>query len=474
MNILLLNPPSRNNTIMVKEGRCMQRKGAWGYMMAPVTMVTIATLLRNCGHTVTVIDCPAERVNFAAMLASVCQITPDIIFINTSTPTIDDDLHAAHRIKKNCPDPPVTALFGIHPSCRYAELLQPDSGIDVCIIGEPEFTARDFAEAIRTDADLHMVAGIAFLDTSGKLAVTTPREMIANLDDLPIPDWSLVDTGNYRLPLNNEKFLLVNTNRGCPYYCTFCNACIYYGRTPRRRSVNHIMEEIKTDVDHFGVTNFMFWAEEFILNKSFVLELCNAINNSGLNIQWVCNSRVDAADTEILTAIRKAGCWNIAFGIESGVQEILDAVTKGITLAQIRSAVSMAKQVGLQVTGHVIIGFPMDTHETIAATGQFIDSLELDFVQYYCAMPYPGTALYNDALENGWLTTTEWRHWEHNSSVLSYPQLSAAEIMKLRRRLMLHWYFTPKRIINTVKNHVKRPSDLWALLAKLGGFIRWM
>lgn len=452
----------------------MQRKGAWGYIMAPVTMVTMATLLRHCGHTVKVMDCPAEGISFSAMLASVCQISPDIIFINTSTPTIDDDLNAAQRIKQECPDPTVTALFGIHPSCRYAEMLQPENGADFCIIGEPEITARDLAEAINTGAAPHSVAGIAFLDTSGKLAVTNPREMIANLDDLPVPDWSLIDTDNYRLPLNNEKFLLINTNRGCPYRCTFCNACVYYGRTPRRRSVGHIMSEITNNVEQFGVNNFMFWAEEFILEKNFVLELCGAIINSGLSIRWVCNSRVDAVDSSILAAIRKAGCWNIAFGIESGVQKILDYVNKGITTEQIRNAVTLAKQAGLQVTGHVIIGFPSDTRETIAATKRFINSLDLDFVQYYCAMPYPGTALYNDALDNSWLTTSDWKQWEHNRSVLSYPQLSAAEIIKLRRKMMLRWYFTPKRIINTVRTHIKRPSDLWTLLSKLGGFIRWM
>lgn len=452
----------------------MQRKGAWGYIMAPVTMVTMATMLRNFGHSVSILDSPAEGLDFPAVLTAVELISPDIVYINTATPTIDDDAYAAECIKNISAKPAITVLYGIHPSCRYSELMQKHSAIDVCIIGEPEYTARDLAAAFSTDADLHSVTGIAFIDQSRTLIVTAQRPHIMNLDDLPLPDWSLIDTGNYRLPLNNEKFLLINTNRGCPYRCTFCNAFTYYGRTPRHRSIGHIMGELTNDVEQHGITNFMFWAEEFILDKKFVLELCTAIDNSGLDIKWVCNSRVDAVDAEVLTAIRKAGCWNIAFGIESGVQKILDAVGKGITLEQIRSAVSMAKQAGLQVTGHVIIGFPEDTQATIATTGKFINSLELDFVQYYCAMPYPGTALLNEAFENGWLTTDDWRQWEHNSSVLSYPQLSAADIMKLRRRLMLRWYFTPKRIFNTVKNHIKRPADLWALLTKLGGFIRWM
>jgi anaerobic magnesium-protoporphyrin IX monomethyl ester cyclase len=474
MNILILNPPRRDNIIMVKEGRCMQRKGAWGYIMSPVTMVTMATLLRDCGYSVTVLDAPAEGVDVSAMLETALRTAPEIVFINTSTPTIDDDIDAARRIKEQSNTHITTALFGIHPSCQFQEILQSSSHVDCCIIGEPEFTARDLAEAISNARDVRTVAGIAFLDESSKPGVTAPRETIANLDDLPIPDWSFIDTGNYRLPLTNEKFLLVNTNRGCPYRCTFCNAYVYYGRTPRRRSVNSLMRELKYDVEKFGITNFMFWAEEFILDRDFVIELCDAIVHSGLPIAWVCNSRVDAVNREVLEAIKRAGCWNLAFGIESGDQNILNSINKQTTLEQIRHAVTLAKRVGLQVTGHVIIGFPEDTEQTIATTGQFINSLDLDFVQYYCAMPYPGTQLYADSCKEGWLTTSDWKQWEHNSSVLNSTHLTSARIMKLRRRLMLRWYFTPKRIYNTLKNHIKHPSHLWALISNMFGFIRWM
>jgi len=474
MNILILNPPRRDNIIMVKEGRCMQRKGAWGYIMSPVTMVTLATLLRDHGHTVTVMDCPAMKESFSSMVASIQTVDPDIVYINTSTPTIDDDVAAARCIKEQNPDVTKTVLFGIHPSCMYSDLLTPESGIDYCIIGEPEYTALDLAAAISGGESLQTVAGIAFLDRSQKLIVTSPRELITNLDTLPIPDWSFVDISQYRLPMNNEQFLLVNTNRGCPYRCTFCNAYAYYGRKHRHRSVGHIMQELTHNVKRFGISNFMFWAEEFILDRRFVLDLCEAIIRSGLTIRWVCNSRVDAVDDETMTAIKEAGCWNIAFGIESGNQDILDQIDKQTSLDQIVRAVTKAKKAGLQVTGHVVIGFPHDTRDTITTTERFVNSLPLDFVQYYCAMPYPGTQLFSDAVENGWLTTSDWKQWEHNCSVMNYDRLTAAEIMKLRRHLMLRWYFTPRRIMNTLRNNVSSFSDIVSLLPKAWGFLRWM
>lgn len=474
MRVLLLNPPGRGGLVMVKEGRCMQRQGAWGYVMAPVTMVTIATLLRAQGHQVRVLDCPAEALPLDEALRRSASFGPEVVLVNTSTPSIDDDLRASALLRERLHPGPVMVLYGIHPSVQYRDLLAPGRGADCCVIGEPEFTARDLVLALARGGSPATVAGLAFLDDSGQVTVTGPRAPIADLDELPAPDWSLVDTGNYRLPLNDERFLLVNTNRGCPFRCTFCNAHVYYGRTPRRRSVAHVMRELEADVARFGVTNFMFWAEEFILDRPFVRELCAAIVASGLRIRWVCNSRVDAVDAETLAAIKQAGCWNIAYGIESGVQEVLDGLDKGITLGMIERAVRLAKGAGLQVTGHVILGFPSDNRDSLDATERFVASLDLDFVQFYCAIPYPGTRLYQEAVQHGWLNSTDWRNWEHNTSVLDYDHLRSQEVMASRRRMLQRHYFNPRRIVRTLANHVRRPADLLSILSKVRGFVKWM
>jgi radical SAM superfamily enzyme YgiQ (UPF0313 family) len=452
----------------------MQRKGAWGYIMAPVTMVTIATFLRDAGHHVLVMDCPAEGAGFQEMLGKVKNFRPSVVFINTSTPSIEDDLHASSFLKQKYDSSIATALFGIHASCRYEELLCSPHQVDYCIVGEPELTVRDLVHALATGGDVASVQGIALLEKSGKPTVTAERRPLDDLDMLPVPDWSLVDVNNYRLPFSGDTFLLINTNRGCPYHCIFCNAHVYYGRTPRHRSVGHIMQEIKNNVERFHVSNFMIWAEEFILDKQFVRELCETIISSDLKIKWVCNSRVDAVDETVLALIKEAGCWNIAYGIESGDQRVLNRINKRTTPEMVHHAVMSAKRAGLQVTGHVIIGFPDDTRETIARTESFINALDLDFVQYYCAMPYPGTDLYTDAVRNGWLTTTDWKHWEHNYSVLDYEHLKASEIMAFRRQLFRRFYFNRKRITRILKDQVKRPSHVFHFLSSARGFLQWI
>jgi radical SAM superfamily enzyme YgiQ (UPF0313 family) len=459
---------------MVKEGRCMQRKGAWGYVMAPVTMVTMATLLRDDGHHVAVMDCPAEGTTFRTMLETVPRGAPDLVLVNTSTPTIDDDALAARSLKQRCSPSPTTVLFGIHPSCRPEDALPADGGVDACILGEPELTARALAAALARGEAIDSLSGIARRGGDGRLVVGPPRAPIADLDGLPIPDWSLVDTGNYRLPLNDRRFLLVNTHRGCSRRCTFCNAHAYYGRVPRHRSARHVLREIAEDVERFGIRDFMFWAEDFLVDPGFVHELCDAIVASGLEIRWVCNGRVDEVSAAVVRDLRRAGCWNLALGVESGDPDVLRQIRKQITPDQTRHAVRLAKEAGLQVTGHVIIGFPQDTRETIAETGRFVDSLDLDFVQYYCAMPYPGTELHAEAVANGWLASDDWRRWEHNQSVLTYSRLSATEITGLRRRMMRDWYLAPRRIRATLRNHVRTPAEAWSLVRRAGGFLRWM
>jgi len=183
---------------------------------------------------------------------------------------------------------------------------------------------------------------------------------------------------------------------------------------------------------------------------------------------------VDAVDAEVLAALRAAGCWQIAYGIESGSQAILDAARKQITLAQVERAVALAKAAGLAVTGHVILGLPGETRETMRATEAFVDRLDLDFVQYYCAMPYPGTELHDQALRAGWLTTRDWEQWEHNRSVLDLPGLPAVEVMAARRAMLRRHYLAPRTILRTLRDHVRRPGDLWALLRRVPGFLRWM
>jgi len=185
------------------------------------------------------------------------------------------------------------------------------------------------------------------------------------------------------------------------------------------------------------------WADTFTLNRDLVMEFCALIKSRNLKFNWMCNSRVDKVDEEMLVAMRKAGCRGIAYGIESGVQSILDSVKKGVSVKQIEKAFSLTLKAKIPSLGHVILGLPGETRETIKQTLNFLKKLNCDYAQFYCAIPFPGTDFYSLAKENGWLVTDDWSKFELNQAIIRTPFLSEEELRLYRKRAYASFYLRP-------------------------------
>jgi radical SAM superfamily enzyme YgiQ (UPF0313 family) len=167
-------------------------------------------------------------------------------------------------------------------------------------------------------------------------------------------------------------------------------------------------------------------------------------------VKWVCNGRVDAIDKELLTVMKKAGCWMIGYGVEAGTQRVLDLMKKSTKIEDIEKAVTVTKRVGLEITGHVIVGYPGETKDDILSTMKLLKRLDLDYIQVYCCVPFPGSSLYEQAKESGWITSTDWSMFEQNFSVLNTPYLSAQEVMALREQIIRKFYLSPRKIFKTI------------------------
>jgi radical SAM superfamily enzyme YgiQ (UPF0313 family) len=175
-----------------------------------------------------------------------------------------------------------------------------------------------------------------------------------------------------------------------------------------------------------------------------VLELCRGIVNAGLRLRWTCNSRVDFVDPELLSMMRRAGCWMVSWGIESGSQQILNNVRKGITLEKVERGLRWSKEAGIGNWGYFIIGLPGETEETIEQTIKFSLKLPLDIALFHIAVPYPGTHFYHEAIEKGWLSLSRWEDFDMDcSTVLSYPNLTAAQLEKAAKRAFRRWAMRP-------------------------------
>lgn len=450
----------------------MQRTGAWTAVWAPVSLATTAAVLREAGFDVRIADCSVEDIDQVELKKLIASWQPELVVINTATPSIDSDIAIASLAKSAFPDTRVLAM-GIHPSALSDSCFAMDANLDMVVRGEPEYTIRAAAKAIRDGKPLDGAAGLSYRDADGAIHNNRKRPFIQSLDKLPFPAWDLVDTGLYRLPFSGKLFLLVATARGCPHGCTFCANKIYYGAKLRRRSPQRIVDEMEWAGKQFGVRDFLIWSESFTNDQDYAIETAEEILRRGLDISWVCNSRVDTVSPKLLRTIKRAGCWMIGFGIESGSQEILNSVRKGTTIADAVRSVRMAHEVGLEVTGHCILGFPGETEATMQQTIDFAKFLKLEYVQFYCAVAFPGSSLYDRCQESGWLDESDWKYFEQNFSVITTPQLTAAQVMAARERAYRQFYFQPHVVLNTIRK-VRSSRDVANFARMVKDFLTWV
>ena len=470
MKIYLLNPPAPQGIKMVREGRCMQRKGAWTTVWPPSSLAYIAAVLREDNFEVFLNDCIVEEINAQKVGELIKAKRPGLVIINTATASITSDLAIADQIKRIDNDIK-TAAIGIHVSALPEDSIRMAEGLDFIIRGEPEITSRELARAIRGSRDIASVEGVSF-KTNGEVVHNKDREYISDLDTLPFPAWDLINPKNYPMPFTDRPFLLLTTSKGCPYACTFCPAEPYYGKRLRLRKPERVVDEIEWLKDKFGVKDILFWSETFTISRDFVNTVCAEIIRRNLKVNWVCNSRVDTVNPEMLENMKRAGCWMIGFGIESGVQQILDRANKGIRLERVKQAVEMSKAAGIETTAHVIFGLPGETPQTAQKTIDFIKYLDVDFAQFYCMVPWPSTKIYQEAKQKGWLVSDDWSFYEQNYSVMSTDTMSAEMVVKYRKKAFRDFYYRPRMVFKTLRR-IKSFKDLKIFSDMLREFLTW-
>jgi anaerobic magnesium-protoporphyrin IX monomethyl ester cyclase len=450
MHILLINPPTQDNKKFIREGRCTQEQGVWATLWPPVSLTTIGAALEQNGHEVQIMDCAASGMTWDALGEEIKKITPRLVLWSTGTPSIHNDLTFAAFVKKISPTT-VTAVFGTHVTKLDRECLGEYPEVDCIIRHEPELTALELAQAIQDEKAFESIPGLTFRTASGEIMSNPSRPFIEDLDGLPHPAWHLIDTNLYRLPFSGERFLIIAPLRGCPFNCSFCTCQTYYGKKLRKRSVESVIKEIEYDMVRFDVRNFFVWAETFVVDKHYVEQLCRAIIERGLNISWTCNSRVDTVDAALLKLMKQAGCWMISFGIESAEQKILDEVQKGTTVEQAQDAVRWAHEAGIKAVGHIIFGLPGETSQSIMKTMAYAKKLGLDLAQFYCAVPFPGSALYERASNEGWIRDSDFSHYKQDNAVMELPTITSQEVNQYRARAYRRFYFSPRNMLNVAK-----------------------
>jgi len=434
---LLMNPPTG---LYRRDDRCQCRveDQTVQIVFPPIELATIGAVLKKSGAEVRIEDYPARKATWDDFIADLKAFSPDFILINVTTATSDQDFQACQAVRDTLGPEVIVAAKGEFMDALGVEALEEHKFLDFGFHGEIERVMEKFHAGLPTEK----IEGIIWRDSSGTVRRNPGHPVIENLDEIPWPDRSLLNNDLYLSPETGNPLTVVHGNRGCPAACIYCPAGVMSGFRVRHRTPENIVDEISECVQKFGIREFLFHGDTFTLNKSWLLKLCKLINDRGLDIRWGCNSRVDTLDDERARAMKAAGCWVVAFGVETGNQEMLDKMKKGAKLEQAIEAVAVCKRNGLRVHTFFVIGLPWETEETLEQTYQFAMRLNPDFFDFNIAYPLPGTEFYEIAVAENLFEKSPEDGGYARAAVRTHT-LDSTYLTEWRRKKLLAMYLRP-------------------------------
>lgn len=483
MKVLLLNPPFLKKFSRPQRSPAVTKSGT---LYFPIWLAGAAGVLEEAGFEIDLVDAPADGYGLDYVLDRAGDFVPKLIVVDTSTPSIFNDVKVAKAIKEKIPGSFVV-LVGTHVSALPEDSLNIEKNIDACARREYDYTLRDLAIAIEQGKDLTTVMGLS-LRKGQDIRHTPDRPFIENLDQLPFVSRvykKFLNINNYFNPNALCPMVTIMASRGCAFHCTFC---VYpqtlTGHKVRLRSIENVIAEMKYIEKEFPEAKSVFFEDDTLtVNKKRCRDLSEEMIKNGTRILWTANTRADL-DYETMRIMKKSGCHTLCVGFESGSQLILDAMKKNIRVQQMERFMEDARRAGILIHGCFMAGLPGETRETLPETLNLAKRLKPDTAQFYPVMVYPGTEAYQWYQEHGCITTDDFSRWLtpsglHNTVIRTY-ELSSGELVRFcdtaRRKFYLRPYYLgyklkqmfihPSMIKRTVKaartffSHLMRSSDL--------------
>lgn len=424
--------PSPNVELPASEKR--KAIGSW----PPLGTLYIATFLKNEGVEVSVLDQAAQGFSVKDTVDWVRREDPDILGFSTLSSSGRTAAIIAREVKKENPN--VTTVFGnYHATFNPEKILKTYPFVDIAVRGEGEHTSLELVKCLKKKGNLKKVLGITF--RRKKQIVSTPdRPLIKKIDSLPFPDRELLDVEYHSTIVGAniapKKFTSIISSRGCVYRCRFCGCRKFAKNIWRPRSVENIFEELRLLVSD-GYRQFLFVDDNFALNQKRAIKLCREIRREKMDIEWICDSRVDHCSYDMLRETVRAGCIMVYFGIESANQRVLDYYNKQATPKQAEVAVKNARKAGVDVVvGSFIVGAPNETRQEIQNTLKFAQRLDLDVPQFNILGAFPGTDLWDELTMKGVINADQ--YWETG---LCVAEVSPDTVPHEEIQQMIHKYF---------------------------------
>jgi hopanoid biosynthesis associated radical SAM protein HpnJ len=402
------------------------------------------------------IDAPADNLSVEDVLKEIPQF--DMVVLHTSTPTFPGDAQMARRIRQLKPSLTI-GMVGSHVSVLPRESLESCEELDFVVRKEFDYACQ----AIAQGADYKDVRGLHYRSPSGEIKQTADSQVLSNLDLLP----HVVDVYKRDLTIENyyigyllHPYVSLYTGRGCPARCTFCLwPQTIGGQSYRTRSPESVLEEMTKAKEFFPqAKEFFFDDDTFTANVTRAKKIATGLKKLGLT--WACTSRANVP-YDHLKFLRECGLRLFLVGYESGNEDMLKRIEKGVTLATARRFTRDCKRLGIKIHGTFIMGLPQETRESIEQTIRFACDIDPDTIQVSLAAAYPGTKMYDQAMQNRWFVPhTLVNKNGYQDAVLQYEGASAKDISEGVDRMYRQFYFRFRKISSILRGMVTDAHEM--------------
>lgn len=442
--------------------RSMDRVREGEEEMPGIGTLVLAAVARAAGHRVHIVDGKRTGTPVEDVARRVAALAPDHVGISATTISIHNAARIAERVKALLPDVVVT-VGGPHVSAVPERTLASFPGFDYGVVGEGERSYPELIDRLAAGADVAGVPGVVHRGEGG--VHVNPRALYLDgdeLDRLPEPAWDLVPDFPLRFQPNvfnyrHTPVASVVTSRGCPFSCTFCDRSTS-GRRGRFHSVEYVVAMCRR-LERLGVRHVLFYDDLFTVNRRRVIALCERFLAEGFRFTWSCNSHPNLLDPDTLRLMRRAGCWQIAYGIESGSQRVLDVVKHEVRIPKMLETLRQTRAAGIRVKGLLMMGHPTEDVSSLRETIDFLRVAPIDLMQVTKFTPYPGTPSYPTIRRYG----TFDEDWERMNAMhwVFVPNGLAPAILEKHFRLAYRAFYT-------------RGDVVWSLVRTIAGEPRFL
>lgn len=412
MKIFLIIPPVTVDAKECVPRNCYPSLGV-GYL---------ASVLEQAGYKVAILDAfttkdnnvdfHGEKATYGlddlSIKGQIERFKPDVVGITSMYTMYAQDAHRMAQITKGINRDILVVFGGAHPSCN-PELVLKDNNVDMVVRGEGEYTLLDIINAFKDGKNIDNIPG-SIVRKNNSIFINTPRPLIEDLDTLPLPARHLMPMENYfdnvkHSTLYNMRnpFTTLLSSRGCPMNCVYCSVRTIWGRTWRARSPGKVVDEIEYLIKNYGVREIHFSDDNISVNKNRIKDICNQIINRKIDIRWAAPTGIAiwSLDEDLLRIMKKAGCYRLTFGLESGNKETLDFIGKKYSYDTAKKLIKLANKLGFWTASTFIFGFPQEKQESINDTISLAQNSSLDFAVFYTPVIFPGTKLFEVYQEAG-------------------------------------------------------------------------